>query len=108
MKNYFSNQLCRKIVAISLLGLPAIGALAQTKGADAKMDAFVNGLMSKMTLDEKIGQLNLVTSGAATTGSIVNQGVEQSIKKGDIGGIFGVYGTTYIKKAQELAVQNSR
>ena len=40
------------------------------------MNAFVNSLMSKMTLDEKIGQLNLVTSGRATTGSIVNKGIE--------------------------------
>ena len=46
------------------------------------MDAFVSGLMSKMTLDEKIGQLNLVTSGRALTGSVVNKGVEESIKKG--------------------------
>jgi len=61
-----------------------------------------------MTLDEKIGQLNLVTSGRALTGSVVNKGVEEGIKKGEIGGIFGVYGTDYIGKAQELAVKNSR
>ena len=61
-----------------------------------------------MTLDEKIGQLNLVTSGRALTGSVVNKGVEEGIKKGEIGGIFGVYGTDYIGRAQELAVKNSR
>lgn len=83
-------------------------AVAQTGSGDAKMDAFVKQLMAKMTLDEKIGQLNLVTSGRALTGSIVNKGVEESIKKGDIGGIFGVYGTDYISKAQDLAVKNSR
>lgn len=83
-------------------------AMAQTGGGDAKMDAFVKQLMSKMTLDEKLGQLNLVTSGRALTGSIVNKGVEDGIKNGSIGGIFGVYGTDYISKAQELAVKNSR
>jgi beta-glucosidase len=36
----------------------------------------LSGLMKKMTLDEKIGQLNLVTIGAPTTGSVVNKGVE--------------------------------
>ena len=59
-------------------------------------------------MDEKIGQLNLVTSGRALTGSVVNKGVEDNIKKGAIGGIFGGYGTDFIGKAQELAVKNSR
>ena len=108
MKNYFSSQILRKIVAVSVLAMPIAVAVAQTKSGDTKMDAFVSGLMSKMTLDEKIGQLNLVTSGRALTGSVVNKGVEESIKKGDIGGIFGVYGTDYISKAQDLAVKSSR
>ncbi len=108
MKNYFSNRVLRRIVAVSALAMPAVVALAQTKSGDSKMDSFVSSLMTKMTLDEKIGQLNLVTSGRALTGSVVNKGVEESIKKGNIGGIFGVYGTDYIGKAQDLAVKNSR
>lgn len=108
MKNYFSNRVFRKIAVIAALVLPSVTAVAQTKGSDAKMDAFISGLMKKMTLDEKIGQLNLVTSGRALTGSVVNKGVEEGIEKGNIGGIFGVYGTDYIGKAQELAVKNSR
>jgi beta-glucosidase len=108
MKKNFLSRVSRKIAVISALILPPAVAVAQTGGGDAKMDAFVKQLMAKMTLDEKIGQLNLVTSGRALTGSIVNKGVEESIKKGDIGGIFGVYGTDYISKAQDLAVKNSR
>jgi beta-glucosidase len=108
MKKYFLSRVSRKIAVISALILPPAMAVAQTGSSDAKMDAFVKQLMAKMTLDEKIGQLNLVTSGRALTGSIVNKGVEESIKKGDIGGIFGVYGTDYISKAQELAVKSSR
>ena len=72
------------------------------------MDAFVGSLMSKMTLDEKIGQLNLVTVGRATTGSVVNKGVEEKIKKGDIGGVFGIYGAEDVKKIQDIAVRDSR
>src|ERR1700760_3714304 len=95
------------LVAIAML-LPSVAIKAQTKSGDAKMNAFVSNLMSKMTLDEKIGQLNLVTVGRATTGSIVNKGVEDKIKKGDIGGVFGVYGTDYIQKAQDIAAKESR
>ncbi len=84
-------------------------AAAQTRGGDAKMDLFVKNLMSKMTLDEKIGQLNLVTAGGQSkTGSVVNEGVEGKIKSGAIGGILGIYGTNYMGAAQDIAVKNSR
>src|SRR6201996_162483 len=88
--------------------LIGINSKAQTRSSDAKMNAFVSSLMSKMTLDEKIGQLNLVVSGPALTGTTVNAGVTEKLKKGDIGGIFGVYGTNFIGKAQEIAVKESR
>ena len=104
MKKYFLARVCRKIAVISALILPPAMAVAQTGGGDAKMDAFVKQLMAKMTLDEKIGQLNLVTMGRAITGSVVNQGVEDRIKKGEIGGVFGVYGTADVAKIQDLAV----
>ncbi len=83
-------------------------AFGQTKNDDAKMNAFVSGLMGKMTLDEKIGQLNLVTGGAPTTGSVVNKGIEAKIKSGDIGGMFGIWGADKVKAVQDLAVKNSR
>jgi beta-glucosidase len=108
MKNYFASRVIRNIAVLSALVIPSTIVFAQTQSGDAKMDSFVSGLMKKMTLDEKIGQLNLVTSGRALTGSVVNKDVEAGIKNGDIGGIFGIYGTDYISKAQELAVKNSR
>ena len=41
--------------------------------SDGKMNSFVSNLMSKMTLDEKIGQLNLLTPGGGiATGAVVN------------------------------------
>jgi beta-glucosidase len=82
-------------------------ATAQT--ADAKMNAFVSSLMSKMTLEEKIGQLNLVTPGwGVPTGSVVSKGVEDNIRKGQVGGLFGIYGPEKIRQAQELAIKESR
>jgi hypothetical protein len=53
----------------------------------------VDGLMKKMTLDEKIGQLNLLTPGSGIpTGSVVSTDVEKKIKEGKVGGLFGVIG----------------
>ncbi|MGH7237466.1 MAG: glycoside hydrolase family 3 N-terminal domain-containing protein, partial [Candidatus Saccharimonadales bacterium] len=105
MKKYFS--LLTMLLSL-ILALPFYYASAQQKTEAAKMDAFVSSLMSKMTLDEKIGQLNLVTMGRAITGSVVNNGVGESIKKGGIGGVFGVYGADNVKKIQDIAVKESR
>ncbi len=104
MKQHFSSFAA--LIGL-LLVLPFCPASGQTR-AKSKMDAFVDNLMSKMTLDEKIGQLNLVTVGRATTGSVVNKGVEEKIKKGDIGGVFGIYGAEDVGKIQDIAVKNSR
>lgn len=75
---------------------------------DPKMETFISGLMGKMTVEEKIGQLNLVTGGEAVTGSVVSTGVETKIKAGQIGGIFSMSSPSKIRAAQELAVKHSR
>lgn len=86
----------------------SLNAKAQVKATD-KMNQFVSNLMSKMTLDEKIGQLNLVTpGGGVATGAVVSKDVESKIKAGNVGGLFGVIGVEKIRQAQELAVNNSR
>jgi len=73
------------------------------------MNTFVSGLMHKMTLEEKIGQLNLITPGdGILTGSVVSSNVEAKIKTGSVGGMFGVIGVDKIRKAQELVMKNSR
>ncbi|RYF78953.1 MAG: beta-glucosidase, partial [Chitinophagaceae bacterium] len=90
-----------------VLLLSAIGLHAQNN--DAKMKTFVDALMKKMTLDEKIGQLNLLTpGGGVATGAVVNPDVESKIRAGKIGGLFGVIGVDKIRQAQELAVNGSR
>jgi beta-glucosidase len=73
-----------------------------------KMNDFINTLMKKMTLEEKIGQLNLVTPGGAVTGSVVSKDVDEKIRKGEVGGLFGITGPDKIRRAQEIAVTNSR
>ena len=76
----------------------------QSLGASSK----VANLMTQMTLDEKIGQLNLITPGGTVTGEIVSKDVESKIKNGNVGGIFGIRGAEKVRQAQEMAVKNSR
>ncbi len=62
-----------------------------------------------MTLEEKIGQLNLLTpGGGVATGAVVSENVETKIKAGQVGGLFGVAGPERVRKAQQLAVEHSR
>jgi len=100
-------QIERLIFAACLM----VGMTIHTvKGQQHKrdMDNFINELMQQMTLDEKIGQLNLVTGGDATTGAAVSTDVESKIKQGNIGGIFSMTSVARIRAAQELAVNHSR
>lgn len=78
------------------------------QGKDPKMDKFINDLMSKMTLDEKIGQLNLPSSGDITTGQAKSSNIAEKIKKGQVGGLFNIKGVEKIKEVQRIAVEESR
>ncbi|TJY65884.1 beta-glucosidase BglX [Sphingobacterium alkalisoli] len=92
-------------IAGLLISLVQLGSIY---AQDRKMDHFITNLMGKMTVEEKIGQLNLVTGGEAVTGSAVSTGVESKIKEGNIGGIFSMSSPAKIRQAQELAVKHSR
>ncbi len=69
----------------------------------------VQELLDKMTLDEKIGQLNLLTpGGGVATGAVVSKDVENKIKSGQVGGLFGVSGPDKVRMAQKIAVKDTR
>jgi beta-glucosidase len=99
----------RKISFYLILLVIAACSANQPKSGDSEMDRFISELMGKMTIQEKIGQLNLVTPGGGIlTGSVVSTDVEAKIKAGNVGGIFGIYGPEKLRQAQKLAVEDSR
>ena len=70
---------------------------------------FIEDLRAKMTIEEKIGQLNLVTPGGGiATGSVVSSNVESKIKAAEVGGMFGISGPEKLKIAQDFAVNETR
>lgn len=75
---------------------------------DAAMNSFITSLMSKMTIEEKIGQLNLPSAGEFTTGTATNSDIGQNVKKGLVGGLFNIKGVEKIKAIQKVAVEQSR
>lgn len=93
-----------KYFLITFLSL-SLTALAQQQQRIPQVEE----LLAKMTLDEKIGQLNLVTpGGGVATGAVVSDNVEAKIKAGEVGGMFGVAGPDKIKVAQDFAVNETR
>lgn len=84
-----------------------IALIFKAQAQDAKMDAFIKNLMSKMTVEEKIGQLNLTTAGGFSTGSAVNEQVQQKLKLGQIGGMLNGFSLASMRASQQIAVKES-
>jgi len=75
---------------------------------DLKMDSFISDLMNQMTLEEKIGQLNLPSDGDIITGLSESSDRASKIRKGEVGGMFNIKGVEKIRKIQQIAVEESR
>ena len=76
--------------------------------AQDKMTGFINSLMSKMTLDEKLGQLNLPGAGDITTGQAGNSDIAKKIAEGKVGGLFNIKSVAKIRDVQRVAMEKSR
>src|SRR5258708_4298765 len=97
-----------KTLVLLLLVTAAAQAQPAATGADTKMNAFVTTLMGKMTLEEKIGQLNLPGAGDITTGQAGNSNIAKKIEQGLVGGLFNIKSVARIKEVQRIAVEKSR
>lgn len=95
------------LIAMVFAILPAV-AQKKAATADMKMNIFIHNLMSKMTLDEKIGQLNLLTSDMDVTGPSMRKDYIDEIKSGKCGAIFNAYTPQFVKKLQDIAVKETR
>ncbi|WP_312902718.1 beta-glucosidase BglX [Chryseobacterium taichungense] len=95
-----------KKIKVLLFSLITVLIAAQS---NSKRDLFIKNLMSQMTLEEKIGQLNLISPpGNVKTGAAVSADAEQYIKEGKLGAVLNMTTLSRIKKTQEIAVNESR
>lgn len=79
-----------------------------TADYNSKKKAFIDALLAKMTLDEKIGQLNLPSAGDFTTGQAQSSDIGKKIEQGLVGGLFNIKGAEKIRAVQKVAVEKSR
>lgn len=94
--------------ALMALCLGTMSALAQPSADETRMKQYIDDLMSKMTLHEKLGQLNLPVTGDIVTGQAKSSDVASKIRRGEVGGLFNLKGVEKIKEVQRIAVEQSR
>ena len=87
--------------------LMLLALFLKIQGQDEKMNLFISDLMNKMTIDEKIGQLNLNNVGGFVTGTKVNEQTPRKIQEGKIGGIINAPSLAVMKACQDIAVKES-
>lgn len=91
------------LFALMLTGPLMLNTMAQTR-----MDRFIDSLMARMTLEEKLGQLNLPVSGDIVTGQAGSSDIGKKVREGQVGGLFNIKGVDKIRAIQEIAVRQSR
>ncbi|MCL6710648.1 glycoside hydrolase family 3 C-terminal domain-containing protein [Pseudomonas sp. R2.Fl] len=90
----------------TVLIAPAVGA--RTPQAPAGEAAFVEALLAKMTVEEKLGQLNQPPGLGNDTGPQAMAGGEDQIRNGEIGTFLGTQGAELTCRLQRIAVEESR
>lgn len=92
-----------KKLSLSVLLFAAGFLTASAQKSPQDMDRFIDALMNKMTLEEKIGQLNLPVTGEITTGQAKSSDIAAKIKKGEVGGLFNLKGVEKIRESTETS-----
>lgn len=100
-----------KFIALGLLVLITLSCNEQKPAQPSQELPYqkeVDSILALMTLEEKIGQLNLPSSGDITTGQAKSSDIASKIAAGKVGGLFNIKTAAKIKEVQRIAVEESR
>ncbi|MEO7992619.1 MAG: beta-glucosidase BglX [Chryseolinea sp.] len=104
-----SSPKLNSAVIISMMALSfLISCQPETQHRSVGLDARVDSVLQLMTLEEKIGQLNLPSAGAFTTGAVESSDIAKKIVEGKVGGLFNIKSVANIREMQKIAVEKSR
>jgi beta-glucosidase len=99
-------KMMTSMLLVVLLGLSAFQS--SEKQITISIDQRIDSLMNLMTLEDKIGQLNLPSAGAFTTGTAESSDIAKKIMEGKVGGLFNIKTVAKIREMQKIAVEKSR
>ncbi len=89
----------KRVIMVVLVVVAGLNGAAQ----DQKMDAFINQLMEKMTVEEKLGQMNLLPGVSATTGELKDSPLLELVAQGKLGTVLNQTGVESIRQLQDAA-----
>lgn len=101
-----------KIVIITIISIITVNTVSAQQKLNPETEKKINVLMSKMTLEEKVGQMNQYNgfwdvTGPAPVGGTAEEKYE-NIKKGLVGSMLTVRGVKEVKAVQKIAVEQTR
>lgn len=106
------KQLTIKTIFLSLLGTAFLSCNSfQAQTSAVKKLTFeqkADSIIKLMTLEEKLGQLNLPSSGDITTGQAKSSDIAKKIEEGKVGGLFNIKSVAKIRDVQKIAVEKTR
>ncbi len=94
-------------IATALLSCNSFQAQTQVV-KKLSFDQKADSIIKLMTLEEKLGQLNLPSSGDITTGQAKSSDVAKKIEEGKVGGLFNIKSVGKIRDVQKIAVEKTR
>ncbi|MFM9839166.1 MAG: beta-glucosidase BglX [Cyclobacteriaceae bacterium] len=97
-----------KFNLVLIITIFAISCSKPVQKGSNRMNSVVDSILSQMTLQEKIGQLNLPSSGDMVTGETGSSDIAKKIEKGMVGGLFNIKSVAKIREVQKIAVEKSR
>ena len=104
MNNQEKQNDMKRFLVLILAMIPVCGMMAQSS-QESKMNKFVDNLMSKMTIEEKIGQLNMPNiDGAVITGPVKNTNTGERLRKNEVGALLNLQDVKKIREVQQLAL----
>ena len=101
----------RRAISLAVLapGLAWFGATSTPVSEQrSREDRFVDSVLARLTLEEKLGQLNQLSGMGDPTGPGGTQARADQIRRGDIGSFLNVVGADSTRKLQRIAVEESR
>jgi beta-glucosidase len=96
----------------TLLSILAAAWLCAAQAQTDNMDQFIEDLLSKMTLEEKVGQMNQYSGFWEATGPAPSAGNAkrkyEDLRNGRVGSVLNVRGVEEVRAMQKLVVEESR
>ncbi len=109
---FYQESLIMKVLTSCIFFMLTTVLAVQAQRPDPMVEKKIDALMAKMTLTEKLGQLNLLVGDLFNTGPTVRTSTsarfDDGIRKGEITGLFNIYGSEYVNRLQKIAVEESR